>query len=165
VWNRRGFVVHVGGEAVELLKAKTRQGVSMRGGERAVPAVRASTTLRLSHRNWTCSLDKLAPPEMRSYNDRQKLHKRDGLWGGQERPGTETPMGTPHSSKTDGPCCIRRDEQVGKLGYARRFNKSKSKSKDKKKLMPFQSRKKASHQWTSRRNSTLRRIGCERLRK
>jgi hypothetical protein len=57
---------------------------------------------------------------MCSYNDRQKLHKRDGWWGGQERPGTETPMGTPHSSKTDGPCCIRRDEQVGKLGYARR---------------------------------------------
>jgi hypothetical protein len=57
---------------------------------------------------------------MRRCNDRQKLHKRDGLWGGQERPGTETPMGTPHSSKIDGPCCIRRDEQVGKLGYARR---------------------------------------------
>jgi hypothetical protein len=57
---------------------------------------------------------------MRSYNDRQKLHKRDGLCGGQERRGTEIPMGTPHSSKIDGPGCIRRDEQVGKLGYARR---------------------------------------------
>ena len=32
MWNRRGFVVHVGGEAVELLKAKTRQGVSSRIG-------------------------------------------------------------------------------------------------------------------------------------
>ncbi|CAB4020175.1 Hypothetical predicted protein [Paramuricea clavata] len=36
---------------------------------------------------------------------------------------------------------------------------------DKKKLMPFQSRKKASHQWKSGRKSTLRRIVCERLRK
>ncbi|CAB4032525.1 Hypothetical predicted protein [Paramuricea clavata] len=57
---------------------------------------------------------------MRSYSERQKLHKRDGLWGGQERPGIETPISTPHSSKTDGPCCIRPDEKVGKLGYARR---------------------------------------------
>ncbi|CAB4001527.1 Hypothetical predicted protein [Paramuricea clavata] len=57
---------------------------------------------------------------MRSYNDRQKLHKRDGLWGRQKRPGTETPVGTPHRSKTDGPCCVRRAEEVGKLGYARR---------------------------------------------
>ena len=61
----------------------------------------------------------MGSPKLSSNNDREKLQESNRLWRREETPGTKKPVGTLYGPKTGGTGCIRRYEEVRKLGDSR----------------------------------------------